>query len=70
MWFLNGFITSAVILLACAALFAESHWVYTVVYSVELLITVLVANYVRKYEPPKQFIELAKLRSQQEITTL
>jgi CHASE2 domain-containing sensor protein len=70
MWFLNGFITSAVILLACAALFAESHWVYTVVYSVELLITVLIANHIRKYEPPKPFIELAKLRSQQENVNL
>ena len=63
-WFLNGFLTSAVILLACAALFAEQHWAYTIVYSVELLITLAVANHIRKYEPPQKFVELSKMRSQ------
>jgi len=67
MWFLNGFLTSAVILLACAALFADPHWAYIIVYGTELVITVLVANHIRKFEPPKQFIELAKLRSQTEL---
>ena len=65
-WFFNGFITSAVILLGCAALFAEPHWAYTIVYSVELLITLLVANHIRKYEPPQKFVELSKMRSRQE----
>lgn len=68
MWFLNGFITSAVILLGCAALFAEPHWAYVVIYSVELLFTVMVANYIRTYEAPEQFLELSKLRSQQSET--
>ena len=52
-WFLNGFLTSAVILLACAALFAEQHWAYIVIYSVELVVTLAVANHIRKYEPPR-----------------
>ena len=65
MWFLNGFITSTVILLACAALFADPHWAYTIVYAAELIITILVANHIRTFQPPKQFIELAKLRTQQ-----
>ena len=63
MWFLNGFLTSAVILLGCAALFADEHWAYSIVYGVELLITIIVANYVRQYEPPQKFVELAKIRS-------
>lgn len=67
MWFLNGFLTSAVILLASAAFFAEEHWAYTIVYSVELCVTVLVANHIRKYEPPERFVELAKMRSAQDI---
>lgn len=65
MWFLNGFLTSAVILLGCAALFADPHWIYTVVYAVELVITLVVANHIRTYESPAAFIELSKLRSQQ-----
>jgi CHASE2 domain-containing sensor protein len=65
-WFLNGFLTSAVILLGCAGLFAEQHWAYTIVYSVELIITLLVANHIRKYEPPQKFVELSKMRSRQE----
>ena len=65
-WFLNGFLTSAVILLGCAALFAEQHWAYTIIYSVELIITLLVANHIRKYEPPQKFVELSKMRSRQE----
>ena len=65
MWFFNGFITSAVILLGCAALFAEQHWAYTIVYSVELIITLLVANHIRKYESPQKFVELSKMRSSQ-----
>lgn len=69
MWFLNGFITSAVILLGCAALFAEPHWGYVVVYSVELLLTIVVANHIRSYEAPKPFIELAKMRSEQDSGT-
>ena len=67
MWFLNGFLTSAVILLACAALFAEEHWAYTIVYSVELVLTIIVANHIRKYEPPERFVELAKMRVDQEL---
>lgn len=63
-WFLNGFLTSAVILLACAAFFAEQHWAYTIVYSVELVITLLVANHIRKYEPPQKFVELSKMRAE------
>ena len=62
MWFLNGFLTSAVILLGCAALFADEHWAYSIVYGVELLMTIIVANYVRQYEPPQKFVELAKMR--------
>ncbi|HAB39969.1 MAG TPA: hypothetical protein DCE52_18550 [Rhodobacteraceae bacterium] len=65
MWCLNGFLTSAVILLGCAALFAEQHWAYTIVYSVELVITLLVANHIRKYEPPQKFVELSKMRASQ-----
>ena len=64
-WFLNGFLTSAVILLGCAALFADHHWAYTIVYSTELIITLLVANHIRKYEPPQKFVELSKMRSSQ-----
>jgi hypothetical protein len=64
-WFLNGFLTSAVILLGCAALFAEPHWAYTIIYSVELIITLLVANHIRKYEPPQKFVELSKMRASQ-----
>jgi CHASE2 domain-containing sensor protein len=64
MWFLNGFITSAVILLGYAAMFADQHWAYTVVYGAELIITIIVANYVRQYEPPQKFVELAKMRNQ------
>lgn len=65
MWCLNGFLTSSVILLACAALFAEQHWAYVVVYSCELVITIIVANHIRKYEPPQKFVELSKMRSGQ-----
>jgi hypothetical protein len=64
-WFLNGFLTSAIILLACAAFFAEQHWAYVVVYSFELVITLLVANHIRNYEAPDKFVELSKLRSSQ-----
>lgn len=63
-WFVNGFLTSAVFLLACAAFFAEQHWAYVVVYSVELVITMFVANHIRKYESPQKFVELSKMRSQ------
>lgn len=66
-WFLNGFLTSAVFLLACAAFFAEKHWAYTIVYSVELVITVIVANHIRKYEPPQKFVELSRMRANQPI---
>ena len=65
MWFLNGFLTSAVILLACAAFFAEEHWAYVLIYSVELIITIAVANHIRKYEPPERFVELSKMRAGQ-----
>jgi len=65
MWCLNGFLTSSVILLACAALFAEHHWAYVVVYSCELVITIIVANHIRKYEAPQKFVELSKMRSSQ-----
>lgn len=63
-WFLNGFLTSGIILLACAAFFAEQHWAYTIVYSAELLITLAVANHIRKYEQPEKFVELSKMRSE------
>ena len=62
MWFLNGFLTSAVVLLACAALFAEQHWAYTIVYAVELILTIIIANHIRTYEHPQTFVELAKMR--------
>ena len=67
MWFLNGFLTSAVILLACAALFAEKHWAYSIIYAVELLITIGIANHIRTYEPPQKFVELAKMRAESGI---
>lgn len=63
-WFLNGFLTSAVALLAFAAFFSEQHWAYVAIYSVELIITLVVANHIRTYESPQKFVELSKLRAE------
>jgi hypothetical protein len=62
MWFLNGFVTSAVLLLAYSAAFTEEHWVYCVIYGLEFAFTMVVANHVRTYESPDKFIELANMR--------
>ena len=64
MWFLNGFLTSGIILLVYSALFSEAHWVFSVVYGVELVLTLAVANYLRRYESPERFVELARARGQ------
>ena len=65
MWFLNGFLASAVFLLWYASLFNPGDLSYLpAVYSVELLITAYVANSVRRFEHPKHYEDLARFRSE------
>ena len=65
MWFLNGFLASAVFLLWYASLFNPGDIAYLpAVYSVELMITACVANSVRQFEHPKNYEDLARFRNE------
>lgn len=64
MWLINGVLCSSVFMLWYASLFdMGDQTLLPAVYFVELLVTLLVSNNVRKYEHPKKYEDLAKFRS-------
>jgi hypothetical protein len=64
MWFINGFLCSSVFMLWYASRFdMGENDVLPAVYGVELVVTLLVSNCVRRYEHPKHYEDLAKFRS-------
>lgn len=65
MWFLNGFLCSAVFMLWYASQFnMGKQSALPAVYGVELLVTIIIGTIVRKYEHPKHYEDLAKFRAQ------
>jgi len=64
MWLINGVLCSSVFMLWYASLFDMGDQdLLPAVYFVELLVTLLISNIVRKYEHPRKYEDLAKFRS-------
>jgi len=63
MWFINGFLCSAVFMLWYASSFdTGNNNVLPAIYVVELIVTLVTSNAVRQYEHPRSFENLAKFR--------
>lgn len=64
MWFINGFLASAVFMLWYASQFdTGDQTLLPIVYTIELIATIVISNIVRQYEHPRDYEDLAKFRS-------
>jgi hypothetical protein len=63
MWLINGLLCSSVFMLWYASLFNMGNQkLLPAIYVVELSMTLVVSNIVRKYEHPRKYEDLAKFR--------